>query len=285
MNFSPQKVLDIQKAKKLKFPALWSYKIDGVYCIAIATDDDIKIFSRAGNEYTSLKHLERPLASLMEATHLDVIIFEAAANLPFPVVCGKIRSTTEQAPFVTGYVHDGLTLSELLHGDGRTYKERFKTLTNAFDQFDFQGLTLLQMRTVETLEQAHKIADEVIDNGDEGIVLRDPDATYHPNKRDSTLVKIKRGLSYDLRVLCVKEGKGKYKGMVGYLQCQWKDGKVINVGSGLTDEQRRRWWSEYFYDEIVDKIVQVDAMELSSKGVLRQPIFKGIRFDKTKADF
>lgn len=73
--------------------------------------------------------------------------------------------------------------------------------------------------------------------------------------------------------------------MTGALVCQFRDGKEVVVGTGLTDAQRKRWWSEFFYDEVVGKIVQIDAMTESTKGVLREPRFKGIRHDKTEGDF
>lgn len=73
--------------------------------------------------------------------------------------------------------------------------------------------------------------------------------------------------------------------MAGALVCQFRDDKTITVGTGLTDDQRKRWWSEFFYNEIVGKIVQIDAMAESTKGVLREPRFKGIRHDKTEGDF
>ena len=64
--------------------------------------------------------------------------------------------------------------------------------------------------------------------------------------------------------------------------CRWKNGGVIYI-SGMKDSQRHLWWSNP--DEIIGKIVQVDAMSESSKGKLREPRFKGIRTDKTEGDF
>ena len=289
MSFSPQKVLDISKVKPgdLQFPMYASPKIDGVYCAAVLEHNRVVIYSRTGKPYTSLKHLEECLKKFMlKSSGLRVVIFEAAApGLDFPTISGQVRNTKKQATDIIAYVHDALTLEEFTQGGGRTYHERWSTIFNIFHTFFQKPFIFLTSGYVYNLEDAKRVANDYIMSGGEGLVLRDPDATYHPGKRDTSLVKIKRGISYDLKVLCLEEGKGKYKGMVGKLVCSWKDGKTVKVGSGLTDEQRKRWWSTWCYDEIVDKIVQVDAMSESTKGVLRQPIFKGIRFDKTKADF
>ena len=286
----PQKVLDITKIKTqgdLKFPMLGSIKIDGVYCVYVGGN----IYSLTGKVYTSLEHLKLPLLELLILTGNDVIIFEAMKNpvrTPQSEISGAVRSTKKQAPDICAYVHDGLTLSEFIDGGGRGYKERIEKILRLDDKVPGwykNQITIAHNITILNMDEATEFANCVIAYGLEGIVLREMDACYQPGKRNASMVKIKRGVSYDLKVLCVKEGKGKYKGMVGYLVCQWKDGKTINVGSGLTDEQRKRWWSGFFYDEIVNKIVQVDAMAESTKGVLRQPIFKGIRFDKQEADY
>ena len=284
----PQKVLDIDKAKDLKFPMLASTKVDGVYCVALMEEGKgVTIYSRTGKEYTSLEHLKQPLKNLMYATQTQAIIFEVAdTGLKFDEISGMVRNTKVQATKLWAFVHDALTSEEFFLGVGRTFKERFEVLGQYHSQIlrESPQVLVLAEFIMSDLEEAKAKAASTIKDGGEGIVLRDPDARYQPNKRNSTMVKIKRGLSYDLEVLSLEEGKGKYKGMVGKLVCKWKDGKVIKVGSGLTDEERRRWWSNFFYDEIVGKIVQIDAMSESSKGSLRQPIYKGIRFDKKEAD-
>jgi ATP-dependent DNA ligase len=288
ITFRPQKVLDVRNIDidKLKFPMLLSKKIDGVYCAAIRKDNVLTIYSRTAKPYSSLKHLTGQLWRLMDSTQNDVIIFEAGSELPmdFSTLSGAVRSTKKQATFITGFVHDGLTLKEFTEGGGRNYAERYHFLKEATRFLRFDNLVLLVNALMPTYAVAKVFADALIAKGEEGVVLRDPFAKYHPGKRDITMVKIKQIVSYDLKVLALEEGKGKYKGMVGNLVCGWKNGKTIKVGSGLSDEQRKRWWSGFFYDEIVGKVVQIDAMSESSKGLLRQPIFKGVRFDKKDAD-
>lgn len=88
-------------------------------------------------------------------------------------------------------------------------------------------------------------------------------------------MKLKRAASYDLEVIGLEEGQGKYQFMTGKLICRWINGTTINVGSGLSDEQRAQWWANR--SDIIGKIVQVDAMSLSAKGQLREPVFKCVR--------
>ena len=52
-----------------------SEKIDGVFCLALKLDDAVTIFSRTGEIYQSMKHIEEELMSKLK--NKDIIFFEA----------------------------------------------------------------------------------------------------------------------------------------------------------------------------------------------------------------
>ena len=68
-----------------------------------------------------------------------------------------------------------------------------------------------------------------------------------------------------MRVVGIEHGKGKYTGFIGAIICHIKtdDGKeiVCNVGSGLSDLQRREWAIDRF--AIFGRIVEIAYHELS----------------------
>ena len=134
----------------------------------------------------------------------------------------------------------------------------------------------------DTLEELKAYTQFIWDEGGEGTVAVPCNATYQAGKRNATMVKLKEGVSFDLRVVNIQEGKGKFEKMVGNLVCQDKNGKLINVGSGLNDTERKAWYKKP--EGIIGKIVSVSAMAISSKGVLREPRFKEIRHDKYEED-
>ena len=289
-----QLCLPIEKAKtRLKFPMLASEKLDGVFCLARYNPDyecpseKVTIYSRTGEVYTSMEHLKEELCTLMKITGSDYIIFEAYYPfIPQPIISGWCRDTKEQHPELRAYVHDCLSIDEFNGEFNTPYEKRVEILMAPFIiNRDFRRVFPISQTFVYDEDQLWKLADDVWARGGEGLVLREPTAPYCPGKRNYTMLKVKKGVSYDLKVVALEEGKGKYKNMVGKLVCRWKNGDVIKVGSGLTDEQRKRWWTEFAYDEIVNKVVQIDAMAESSKGKLREPIFKGIRHDKLKGDY
>ena len=96
---------------------------------------------------------------------------------------------------------------------------------------------------------------------------------------------MKAELEADLLVEGVTNGTGKNDGLIGALECTSKDGTLkVRVGSGLTDEDRKR-----DPDEFIGKIVSVKYNEKiqdknSSDSRLFLPIFQELRLDKSEAD-
>jgi ATP-dependent DNA ligase len=266
---------------KLTWPRWVSEKIDGVYCIAHKDFYGvITTYSRTGEIYTSMEHIAALLWPVLDKC--DLIIFEAYIPGKWQAeASGAARDTKAQHPELVPHCHDLLFEKEFTEGGGRPYYERNADLYFRLCEKGMHRYYASQT-AVEDIEAAQKYAQIIIDQGREGAVMRNPSAPYSPGKRNPDIIKIKQGVSYDLEVLDMYEGKGKYAGTLGGLICKWKDGQTIQI-SGMTDQQRHDWWNEV--TSIIGKIVQVDAMTNSSKGLLREPRFKGIRHDKVKGDF
>lgn len=278
-----QLALDLPKVPKgkLKFPMLFSEKVDGVFCLALKLNGKVTIYSRTGEIYTSMRHIEEELEIMLN--NAAIVIFEAfIPGTVQAVISGAARDTKGQHTELKAWCHDLLLLDNFL---GTEQSPEYFCRTVALDILvsnRYSYLLYAPQTSVNSLEEALRLAEEIWDRGGEGGVLRNPDAPYSPGKRNADIIKVKRGVSYDLQVTGVYEGKGKYAGTLGGIEVRWKNGETLKL-SGMTDAQRIWWWTEP--EMIVGKIVQVDAMAESSKGKLREPRFKGIRHDKTEGDF
>lgn len=281
-----QLCLPIEKAKgKLNFPMLASEKLDGVYCLALVLDNNCHIYSRTGEEYLSLNHLKAEFVRLSYYSQLEVFIFEAyAPNVKQPVISGFCRDTKKQHPLIGAYIHDAMTLKDFCTNDTDSYYSRYNYLKACMNSEIYHELHIIKQKEVFSKEHLIQYADFMIATGCEGVVAREEFSSYQAGKRNKSMIKVKQGVSFDLKVVALEEGEGKYKCAVGKLVCEDKAGKKVRVGSGLTDEQRHDWWDIAGSHEIIGKIVQVDAMAVSTKGVLREPRFKGIRTDKMEVD-
>lgn len=119
--------------------------------------------------------------------------------------------------------------------------------------------------------------------GYDGIVYYNPNALLVTGKdKLGNVIKEKPSVTFDLRVIGFEYGKGRHVNRLGALLLQFKDGKVLK-SSGMSDAERDAWTADTSL--IVGKIVEIEAMGLSSNGSLREPRYKGVRYDKIKPDF
>lgn len=72
----------------------------------------------------------------------------------------------------------------------------------------------------------------------EGLMIRKPGALYEAG-RSATILKVKPFKDAEAVVIGYEPGKGRHKGVVGGLLVRMPNGKEFNVGTGLTDAERR----------------------------------------------
>ena len=72
----------------------------------------------------------------------------------------------------------------------------------------------------------------------EGLVVRNPNALYIA-KRSKHNLKVKSSQDDECIVIGYKSGKGKFKDLTGALICKWHNDKILNIGSGLSVEERK----------------------------------------------
>jgi DNA ligase-1 len=121
----------------------------------------------------------------------------------------------------------------------------------------------------------------MVEAGYEGIMIKDPNGKWE-GKRSTAWLKQKPFLEVSLAVVAVEEGTGRNEGRLGALICEGEDdGKTIsvNVGSGLTDGQRKEFWADT--ESLIGQVVEIraDAVTQNQDGTysLRFPRFMRFR--------
>jgi DNA ligase-1 len=242
--------------------------------------------SRTGEIYPSLDlraaELANGLSQSIRANGGLVLIGEAwwPGKGQFSAISGEFRRLVPSAKlhFV---INDVLTADEF--AEGWSPVPYWQRVRHRLWPGLMPGLAYVaKRRAAGTYGDPQALCDALVEAGGyDGLVLRDPHGTWtRGNGTTGEIVKIKRVLSYDLRVTAVYEGVGKNKGRAGAIGVDF-NGKELRVNCG-TDEERRVWFATP--GSIIDQIVEVEAMDLSSKGLLREPRFKGIRHDKLAPD-
>ena len=108
----------------------------------------------------------------------------------------------------------------------------------------FAGLASPRLGLVEQFrvaDHAELLAalDRVVALGGEGLMLHDGRARYRAG-RTNDLLKVKRHEDAEAVVVAHLPGRGKYAGLLGSLLVETPDGRRFRLGSGFSDEERRR---------------------------------------------
>ena len=106
--------------------------------------------------------------------------------------------------------------------------------------------------------------------------------------RTWNLMKVKKFTSLDLEVVDMEEGSGRLSGTLGAIHVRYKDGNIVKVGSGFSDEERKLYWQQP--ELILNKVTEIKYFEESQNAdgsySLRFPIWcSNIRIDKLEPDF
>ena len=270
-------------------------KIDGGRIIALKENGQVSFYTRAGQKYEGLVDLEDEMSRLMpDNTCLDgEITLLVRGNLSskeaYKQTMKIVRQTTNPEKHgIKMLVFDCMTAEEFKNQScPNDYTVRRADAELLFNQIDFQYFELLPIlyRGSDTSKITELLEEEVA-NGEEGIMINICDALYE-FKRTNSLLKVKKMQTMDLEIIGFEEGTGRLAGTLGAILVRYKDGNVVKVGSGFSDEIRTLIWTEP--SDFLGKIVEIQYFEETTNAdggkSLRFPIFKDFRPDKTEADY
>ena len=110
--------------------------------------------------------------------------------------------------------------------------------------------------------------------------------TEYKRTRHRGILKVKQFYSMDLPIIGIERGSGKLSHTLGALVLDFK-GNEVRVGSGFTDEDRKRLWEAR---ALIGKLCEVKYKEISKDKKtqmesLQFPVFVRIREDKTEPSY
>lgn len=275
--------------KTFKFPAYAQLKMDGMRFNAIIKDGKCEFRSRNGKEILLLGNLEQEFIAMANGQNLvfdgELLVSDKGVILDRQTGNGILNKAVKgtisdlEAHKVNATVWDVIDYETFKVGRGKlNYQTRFALLENMSMP---RKVRLVESKVVASIEEAQKIFEEYLAQGQEGIILKDMSGVWE-DKRVKTQVKFKAELDCDLRIVAIQPGTGKYEGMVGAYICESEDGIIkVDVGSGLSDEDRKNF-------DVVGKIIAVvyNARIKNKQGEesLFLPRVVEIREDKNIAD-
>ena len=277
--------------KKIAGVKLLEPKLDGVRCITIVDYDarTVTMYSRNGKVLENFNHITDALLEHIDDIERSYVLDGEIISTSFQALMKQVhRKDNVKADDAVLMLFDIIPLSEFQTGKSTLgQRRRSKLLASMKPTFDRVGNIGIIPQTEVDLDgyvgelQFKEFNQTAINEGYEGIMIKDPDAKYEC-KRSASWLKMKPFIEVSLAVTATEEGTGRNAGKLGALVCEGEDdGKTIsvNVGSGFTDSDRDEFWTDR--DALIGQIVEVraDAVTQNQDGTysLRFPRFLRFR--------
>ena len=271
--------------KKIKGDCLVEYKYDGVRVVAIVKNGKATLYSRNGKIFTNFPHIESALSKKEYNNYvLDGEVMSDDFQALMKQVYRKSGAKTDDAYLA---LFDILPLKEFNNGKSKLNsierKEKLNELAQTFgDAIKLVDYEIINFDTEEGQIKFSDMNKEALEKGFEGLMIK-PNDNFYECKRSHAWLKIKPFIEVTLKIIDIQEGSGKHEGKLGAFHVEGEDdGKFfsLSVGSGLTDDDRERFWAAK--DKLVGRMVEIraDAITQSIEGEhfsLRFPRFKNFR--------
>ena len=226
--------------------AAFEWKLDGARVQVHRRAEDVRVYSRTGNEVTGAVPEVVELALSLDCRELvldgEVIALRPDGSpLPFQETMRRFGRKLDVAQ-----LRQTLPLSvsffDCLHHDGRTLldeptHERIRVLEALLP-----AAARVPRLVTDKPEEAETFLQGALDAGHEGVMAKALDAPYAAGKRGSNWLKLKRAHTLDLVVLAAEWGSGRRVGTLSNLHLGALDadtGEFVMLGKtfkGLTDE-------------------------------------------------
>ncbi|WP_101773548.1 ATP-dependent DNA ligase [Peptostreptococcus faecalis] len=245
-----------------------SEKIDGVRCAIIKDKDgNVSMFSRQGKEIFGLDELKEIFKSdkvpsaVYDGELLHMGVFDTEEER-FQKTCSVINLKLSDKKDISFIAFDKVDVEDFFEGySDAPYIDRHNDLINTLSTLDSNIVfTTEDMDFYRVGKVSHfqlmEMLEECDDMGKEGIMINLADAPYKGMRTDAIL-KLKKDLIADVRIVDFIEGNGKNKGVLGSLVVEFRyDGipNRCNVGSGFTEDERYDIWNnkEYYLNKIIE---------------------------------
>lgn len=256
-------------------------------CIAIVDTaaQTVDFYSRQGKKFTSLSNHVQPMLTLCDE-YVGKVVFDGElcavdenGNEDFAGAVKQVSKKDVTAENIKYCIFDVLSYDSFIEGEDFdidfTFSERYRIYTEMFYKHSHlvsDKITILEQERITSQKQFDKWTNLVAENGWEGFMLR-KDAPYKAG-RTKELIKVKKFMDAEYVVEGIKNGTACYNedGMKEYdiaaaLIIKHK-GNMVQVGSGLSKEQRIAWFKDP--SQIIGKTITVQYFEETQDSKTKQ---------------
>jgi DNA ligase-1 len=274
-NFDPEKA---------KFPYIVTPKIDGIRFVMVDGVALSRTFKPIRNRY-----IQRILSENLP----DGIDGELTSGETF-------QTTTSAVMRYEGEPKFHVWIFDYLFTEEDEILPYYLRILNMPDIPEIVPHTILSGTTVKTQEEMNEVEESFLQNGFEGMMVRDPFGTYkfgRSSVKENILLKVKRFEDAEAVIIDIEEKmrnnneaqldafgnikrSSSIEGMIaaqtaGKIIAKDSEGKIIAIGSGLNDELCQELWNNK--EKYIGKLVKYKFFQHGVKELPRHPVFIGFR--------
>ena len=269
----------------IKYPVRVEAKLDGLRCIAVKHNGEVSMFTRSGTLLETLPRIKAAIESLpLDNFVLDgeamAASWEDSASVMMSSKTKKDDSDMCYHAFDLVWFTDWQAQSTKL-----AYAQRLALLEPViFSSGESSPFRLVKSKTCANETELREFYSECLDEGYEGVMLKDTAAPYRW-KRSDAILKLKPVCTVDLVIIGHYDGNigSKHEGHWGGFKAMAVNGVVTNVGGGFNDKVRaeiKATGPAAFIGRIIECEYQPDPLTsdgFTSDGKLRFPVFSRFR--------
>lgn len=264
----PMLALDFNKrGGSIKFPCYVQRKYDGTRCVAVP---GAGLFSRNRKKYPHMGHILEEIKSLPASLVLDGELF--SKELTFQDIVGLVKRETLKPGDAEKQLKIELHVYDII--SDAPYEDRKGRLEALFARFKFKYLKMVATEVCESKEKVKEIHDRYVEDGYEGLMLRNKDGLYKVGQRSSDLQKFKMFEDSEYEITGFASGTGVEEGCVIW-ECKTKSGQKFMCRPRGTREERVELYENG--KSYIGKMLNVRYQELSNDGIPRFPVGIGVR--------
>jgi len=202
---------------------LMSEKLDGIR----AYWDGRNLLSREGKVINAPKYFTQKLPSF----ELDGELWSKRGDFE------NIQSIVMDNTPSSKWSEISYMIFEVPHARG-DFEKRLQKARKYIEDSKISHVKTIEQKVLKSSEELNLFLEDIIKNGGEGVMLKDGSKEYFDGRSDS-LLKAKKAQDMEAQVIGYKEGKNKYKGVMGGLHVKLKNEVDFFIGSGFSDEIRK----------------------------------------------
>lgn len=285
-----KKEQDVTNRKIFEKRWLASRKINGVRCLMYWNGNKILTASRGGSDYNhSTTHLtEHPILieifKIYPTLILDLELYKFGKSLQQCSGAARLEKNAYDCDWLEMYVYDCYFTDcpEKTADDRINFLKDISTLYNfTFNPIREWNEGELQLQMVPHSEvcgwnNMRNLHDSFVNEGWEGLVIRDPEKAYKPNSRGNQMIKIKQYIDDTFKIVGYELGLRGSEDMV--FICEMKDGRTFKA-SPIGNRAIKQEYVDNFEEKYKNHLGDCKYFELSDEGKPCQPKFISWRFD------